>query len=59
MPGELEEGDILLSHGIENADGGFSTAGKADDGATGGAELALKRLNHLGRYPVMLLEKPF
>ena len=59
MAGKLEEGDILLAHGIENTDGGFPSAGKPDDGTPRGAELALKRLNHFGWQSVMLLEKPF
>ena len=45
MAGELEEGDILLAHGIENADGGLSRTAEADDDASRAAELALQRLN--------------
>jgi hypothetical protein len=59
MAGELKESDVLFAHGIEDADGGFSTASEADDGAAGGAELALKRLDHFGGDPVMLFEKAF
>src|ERR1035437_9385107 len=59
MPRELQERDILFANGIENADGGFSSAGEADDGAAGGAKLALKRLYLLGGQPVMLFEKLF
>ena len=47
MPGKLQERDVLLAHGIENADGARSPAGEPDDGAPRAAELALKRLHML------------
>ena len=59
MPGEFKESDILLAHGIEDADGADSFAGEPDDGTPRAAELALKRLHVFGRQLVMLLEEPF
>ncbi len=31
MAGELEKGNILFAHGIENADGGVARAGQPND----------------------------
>ena len=57
MAGKLEKGDILLAHGVENADGALPRAGKPDDDAPRAAELALQRLHALGRRLEMLLEE--
>ena len=59
MAGELEEGDILFAHRIENANGGMSRSGEADDDASRAAELALERLNALRRRLKVLFEKAF
>jgi hypothetical protein len=44
---------------MENADGGVPCAGEADNDAPGTAELALERLNALGRRLEVLLEEAF
>ena len=59
MPGKLEEGDILLTYGVKNADGAGSPATQPDNNAARTTELTLKRLNVFGRQMEMLLEKPF
>ncbi len=59
MAGKLKKSDILLAHGVENADGALPRTGEADDDASRAAKLALQRLHLLGRRPVMLLEEPF
>ena len=58
MAGEVKEGDVFFADGIEDADGGLSGAGEADDGAAGAAELALERVDVLCRGVEVLLEEP-
>ncbi len=43
VPRKLKESEILLAHGIQNADGGETSAGEPDYGPARAAELALKR----------------
>jgi hypothetical protein len=57
VAGEFKKSDILFAHGMENADGGTSSAGQPDDGTSRAAELALQRLRAFGGEVEMLLEK--
>ena len=59
IAGELEKSNILLAHGIENADGRLPGAGEAHNHAPGAAELPLKRLNAFRRRVKVLLEEVF
>jgi hypothetical protein len=57
IPGEREECDILLLHGIQNPDSAERAAGEPDDGAPGAAERTLKRPHVFGRHMKMLFKK--
>jgi hypothetical protein len=57
MLGKFEKGDVLFSDAVQDADGGDVFVGEPDDLAAGTAELALERLNALGRCVKMLLEE--
>jgi len=59
MAGELEKGNILFAHRIENPDGGLSPSGKADNDSARAAELPLERLNALRRRLKVLFEEAF
>ena len=49
MSGKFEKGDVFFAHVVEDADGGGLFAGETDDVASGAAEIALQRLDVLGR----------
>jgi hypothetical protein len=57
MPGESEEGGILLANVVKDADGGGAVGGEADDVASGAAELSLQGLHAAGRRVEVLFEK--
>src|SRR5580692_1218829 len=59
VPRELDEGEVLFAHGVENANGGVARAGQPDDDAPRASELALKRLHALRRRMKVLLEEAF
>jgi hypothetical protein len=59
MFGEGEEGGVFFVDAVEDADGGGFFVRKADDFATGAAELTLEREDALGRGVKMLLEEFF
>jgi hypothetical protein len=54
---ELEEGDVLLAHVVENSHRAGILAEQADDAAAGAAELTLQRLSANHWSMKMLLEK--
>ena len=45
MPGKFEEGDVLFTHVVQNANRAGRSAGQPDDLASGTAELSLQRLS--------------
>ena len=57
MFGEFEKGDVFFADAIQDADGRDVFVGETDDLAAGTTELALERLDALGRCVKMLLEE--
>jgi hypothetical protein len=57
--GKFEKGDVFFADAVQDADGADFFVGEADDLAAGTAELALERLDALGRCVKMLLKKLF
>src|SRR5277367_1862111 len=56
---ELEKGDVLFAHGIQDADGADALTCQPHNAAPRAAELALERVYPLRLEPVMLFEEPF
>src|SRR6202008_5160219 len=56
---ELEKGDVLFAHGIQDADSADALTCQPHNGAPRAAELALERVYLFRLEPVMLFEEPF